>query len=197
MRHQKLLLVIGICILGLCLVSLWVLIHIIGNSGDQNIVTTGRVRITMQELEEERQEELQVEYIRPGACIPIHSVIKVGKHSHPAYLRVQVVARGLNESLKRELLRHLQVGDGWIWNEQDGQFYYQEKVKEGDQILFCKEVEIPESWGALEQSPAFQFELIAEAVEATYLAAEINESRPLLQWEFGRENLQLKSDAGL
>lgn len=171
--------------LGLVLAAMGVfalLWHHIQTSECKNVMTKGRVKISLQDLDGQEEAESEVEYIKPGDTISRSLQISVEEGSQPAYLRVWLATYGLNARQKEELVEGIILEEGWNWNERDGYFYYQGQILEGEEIVFSCRMTIPESWELLEEQPVFQFQVMAEAVETAYArswgatSADISES---------------------
>ena len=166
MRHQRTLRKIGLCIVVAVLLLMGIFFRSMGQD-EANVLTKGRVKIRIENIGEKQGAESgsEIDYVSPGEEIRRSSQITVSKDSRPAYLRVWLVTYGLNARQKQELSDSMETGDGWVWNPKDGCFYYQYQVLAGEEIPFCCQMTIPESWELLDEQPVFHFQIMAEAVE--------------------------------
>lgn len=182
MKRQRRLRRMGLGLLLAAMGAFALLWHSIRMTECGNVMTKGRVKIRLFDLDEQEETESEVEYIKPGDTISRSIRISVEDGSQPAYLRVWLVTYGLNARQKEELVEGIVLEEDWRWNERDGYFYYQGQIAEGEEIPFVCQLTIPEGWELLEKQPVFRFQVMAEAAETAYArnwgvtSADISES---------------------
>ncbi len=167
-----------------------ILISQLRSHAGQKVITMGDVAITVREPEYERREQkeketeerITVESVKPGEDILRDPTIYVGENSERAYLRIQVVVKGLTEYQKRDLLEQLAFAEGWNYNPEDGYFYYRKSVTGGEQILCFDRIHIPEQWEGIGEIPYFQISVVAEAVQSSFLTPNIGRDCQMLGW---------------
>ena len=136
----------------------------------KNIKTVGNVHISCTVPgEQESTENGEIQYLNPGEKIEKNLEIHVEKGSDIAYLRVKVLLSGGNAAQQKDLLENMETDGLWYYCREDGYFYYQKPVCEGDTALFPAAVYVPEQWSGLEENICFRLNLLVEAAEETYL----------------------------
>lgn len=161
----------------------------------KNVATVGRVHISLKEEETGTNNELQVfrkqkddgkedeeesgregeriRYLQPGELVYKRAEIKVEKGSGTAYLRVKLVVCGGTAAQQKDLLENIETDHDWYYQEEDGYFYYQKALQEGDKVVFLAAVHVPEQWSALEDVLCFRLNMVAEAAQDEYLHLEM------------------------
>lgn len=167
MRHQRALRKTGIGIMLAVLVFTGFFLHSIQQPEAANVMTRGRVKISIQNTEDGREiePESEVETVSPGEEINRVTQITISKESRPAQLKVWVVTHGLNARQQQELRQNISLEEGWSFHDEEGCFTYDRQVQGGEEILFCTKVTVPQSWKLLTQMPVFRFQAVAEATE--------------------------------
>ena len=173
MGHQRALRKMGICIVLAVVLLTGIFFRSMGQD-EANVLTRGRVKIRLENTGEGQssRQDPEMVYVNAGEKISQNTLITVSEDSRPAYLRVALVTYGLNARQKQELSGQVEAGEGWVWNREDGYFYYQPQVEAGEEIPFCCKITVPESWKLLEEQPVFRFQVMAEAVETACAGEE-------------------------
>lgn len=198
MMRQRMLKVIGGCILAVVFFASGILMQRLRAASDQNVVTIGRVKIALVENQEDNPEDSEdgsaVEYVKPGQGIIRNSSILVLENSQPAYLRARLIITGLNVSQERELMESFAVEDDWVLNPEDGYYYYQYKVSAEDQIPFFDHIVVPERWENIGRKILFQIDVFAEAVEAEKVVTDTSDTAGISNWISYEKMSEAKSD---
>ena len=93
--------------------------------------------------------------------------------SADAYLRASItLGDNLSEQQAAELLEGIVINDGWVLAE-DGYYYYQSVVKEGESAVLFNEVTIPAAWGNEVADMTITIDVAAEAIQADNFEPEM------------------------
>ena len=205
MERQKGLKRMGLAVAFLLFIVEGILLYNIRNEENENIVTVGSVEITLLESEDEKQSEagerkhnpnqgFTIEAVKPGETIKREPTIIVGKGSQMAYLRTRIVITGLTEYQKSDLLKRIAFAPEWHYNAGDGYYYFQNPIIEGQRIVFFTSVMIPKEWEAMQEILKFKINVMAEAVQSSYLTPKIGADCQMLGWIPTETLTQAKSD---
>lgn len=205
MKSQKTLTIVGLIIFLTALGAWGVLVYQMRERAEQNVVTVGKVNITLSEPEYEKKkaqtegesetgQPILIEDVRPGECILRDPTFLIHEGSQAAYIRAKVVVKGLPEYQKADLLELIDFISDWNYNPHDGYYYFNNPVGEGDEIPFFTSVNIPKEWEGMEKDLRFQVSVFAEVVQASYLTPNISADCKMLGWIPTESLTQLKSD---
>ena len=153
-----------------------------------NIVTMGHVDIELDEPNYEGDENNEIKDLTPGQTIVKDPTITLRDGSADAYVRATLEVTGYenitdaegNIVVIDELDIHLM--DGWYLNEEDGYYYYNERLTEGDQAVLFDYVVIPVTWGNEVSGCSFKIIVSAEAIQADNFEPVRNENGNITAW---------------
>ena len=146
-----------------------------------NIVTMGHVKIDLTEKSGEEittDKGLVFKNIVPGDVLLKNPIITVVKDSEACYLRAKIEVSGLKEikvgdetkDYTGALLDNINIGTDWVLNEDDGYYYYQNKIEknrdEDQPVSLFTTVTIPTTWGNEVADTTFNIAITAEAIQA-------------------------------
>lgn len=189
-RRQKVLHQFGVFLWVVAAAVILCLGHAMG-SRVKSAAMNGRVHISLKDEEgslengiripgkEERKsreksgEGKEIQYVMPGETVQKKTEITVKKGSGTAWLRVKLLACGITGAQQEDLLENMETDSSWYYQKEDGYFYYQEPVREGERVIFAVSVRVPREWEKLEKSLCFQLNVAAEAMEEEYLHVEM------------------------
>lgn len=147
-----------------------------------NVITMGHVDIDLDEpnydpddpnTPEDEGEDNTITDIVPGEVITKDPTITVAQGSADAYLRASItLGDNLSEQQAAELLEGIVINDGWVLAE-DGYYYYQSVVKEGESAVLFNEVTIPAAWGNEVADMTITIDVAAEAIQADNFEPEM------------------------
>ena len=147
-----------------------------------NVITMGHVDIDLDEpnydpddpnTPEDEGEDNTITDIVPGEVITEDPTITVAQGSADAYLRASItLGDNLSEQQAAELLEGIVINDGWVLAE-DGYYYYQSVVKEGESAVLFNEVTIPAAWGNEVADMTITIDVAAEAIQADNFEPEM------------------------
>lgn len=159
------------------------LVLIIGHaagSKSQNTTTVGRVAISCREEEEQlalsrkgilgavkmqEKEKVSYHYLEPGEVFWKRAQIIVEEGSYAAWLRAKLLMRGGTAAQQKDLRENMEAQGAWYYREEDGYFYFQKPVQEGECAELCVSIRVPEKWTGMEQPFCFCLYVNAEAAE--------------------------------
>lgn len=148
-----------------------------------NVRTVGKVHISVENQEallqtesgkrkvpaQSEMENQDICYLNPGEFLEETSRIQVGKGSKPAYLRTKILIGGITAAQQKDLLEQIETDSQWYYQKEDGYFYYQKPVEEGDTAVFSAKVCVPGQWSELQENLCFCVTVLVEAAEQEYL----------------------------
>lgn len=133
----------------------------------RNVITMGKVDVSLEEPEFSKNPDNTVENVKPGDVITKDPTIFVAEDSEDAYIRVKFQPSELTDVQFQQLLEGININqDLWVLGD-GGYYYYQKKVTAGDQpIIFFDEVKIPPVWGNETSQLKFNLDISVEAIQA-------------------------------
>lgn len=168
-----------------------------------NVIQMGNVNISLTEpifsssdvsTTNDKGEHVYNQVIYPGQPIAKDPVITVENDSLDAYLRVKIEVTGnkITKDDEKAIIGSLKVKNqagalvdlaaaGWVQAE-DGYFYYQNKVTEGDKIPVFNEFVVPDTWNNEYGNSEFSISIKAEAIQYNYFTPSVDTKNQINGW---------------
>lgn len=166
MKNKKLVALAIAGILGVGAIAGGTLAYFTDSDSKINVITMGHVDIDLTETWDPEDGK----NVKPNETIVKIPEIKLKDGSEDAFVRAKIEITGaLNDVEKAELLKGIDIQDGWYLST-DGYYYFNqmfEKASDGlkSATLFTQ-VHIPETWNNEQADKTFNIEVSAEGIQA-------------------------------
>jgi len=177
MRKKRRLLIMGVFLVGTGL-------FFGGFCGTKQRNCIGKVDFQLVEpLGDRLYGEIGIIRVEPGQRLAKDPTIIIKETSDVAYLRTKILWGGLSIPMREVLEENLTLENGWIKNQEDGFYYYQYPVAEGDEVCFFDMLTVPQNWIELQTEVSFCMKFQVEAAEIERIELLYNKERMINGWE--------------
>lgn len=118
----------------------------------------------------------------PGQHLTEDCTLTLGENSKTAYIRAKICLGGLDAAQGRQLKEKLSLKSGWVYNQMDGYYYYQNPVEAGECVCFFDGLTVPDNWERSSEKVCFCMEVWMEAAELGRIKIIYDTNQKICGW---------------